>query len=80
MSLNGSFGVYASCGLSKFNGNGGSPQAAGARDQATALANRLPGAGLFELFRGIGHRWDRFRFDREADDSPAQPWGWDDLE
>ena len=55
-------------------------QEAGARDQATALANRLPGAGLFELFRGIGHRWDRFRFGREADGSPAQPWGWDDLE
>ena len=27
VNLNGSYSVYASCGLSKFNGNGGSPQA-----------------------------------------------------
>ena len=27
VNLNGSYGVYASCALSQFNGNGGSPQA-----------------------------------------------------
>lgn len=27
MNLNGSYSVYSSCALSKFNGNGGSPQA-----------------------------------------------------
>jgi hypothetical protein len=35
---------------------------------------------MFELFlRQQGDR-DRFRFGREADGSPAEPWAWDDLE
>jgi hypothetical protein len=53
---------------------------AGAEQQATALADRMPGAGLFELFRDQEHRQDRFRFGREADGSPAEPWGWEDLD
>ena len=54
----------------------------GAQDQATALADRLPGAGLFELFLGEqgGGRQDRFRFGRDADGSPDKPWGWEDLD
>ncbi len=55
-------------------------QKAGAQDQVTMLASRLPGAGLFELFREHEDRQDRFRFGREADGSPAGPWGWKDLD
>jgi len=48
-------------------------------NKATALAERLPGAGMFYLFlQRPGHQ-DRFRFGREADGSPAEPWGWEDL-
>jgi hypothetical protein len=53
---------------------------AGAPEQAAALAGRLPGAGLFELFREQEDRQDRLRFSREADDRPARPWGWEDLD
>jgi uncharacterized protein YidB (DUF937 family) len=53
---------------------------AGAQEQATALTVRLPGEGMFELFLQQEDRQDRFRFGREADGSPAKPWGWDDLE
>ena len=52
---------------------------AGAEQQAATLAERLPGAGLFELFREQKDRQDRFRFGREADGSPAKPWGREDL-
>jgi hypothetical protein len=53
---------------------------AGAQDQAAALATRLPGAGMFGLFREQESPQDRFRFGREADGSPARPWGWEDLD
>ena len=53
---------------------------AGAHEQAAALAERLPAAGMFELFRKQEGRQDRFRFGREADGSPAGPWGWEDLD
>ena len=53
---------------------------AGAPDQATALADRLPEAGMFELFREQEDHRDRFRFGREADGSPAEPWDWEDLD
>ena len=46
---------------------------AGAREQAAALADRLPWAGMFWLFRQQADRQDRFRFGREADGSPAGP-------
>ena len=55
-------------------------QKAGGREQATALAERLPGAGKFDLFRQQQDRRDRFRFGREADGRPAEPWDWDDLD
>ena len=55
-------------------------QAVGARDQATALADRLPGAGMFYLFRSQEDRLSRFRFGRDADGSPAEPWDWDGLD
>ena len=51
----------------------------GAHDQAAALTDRLPAAGMFELFvRQQGHE-DQFRFGRQADGSPAAPWSWEDL-
>ena len=53
---------------------------AGAKQQAAALADRLPGAGQFEVFREQEGRQDRFRFGREPDGSPAEPWGWEDLD
>jgi hypothetical protein len=53
-------------------------RAAGEREPAIALAERLPGAGMFEIFRK--QQEDRFRFGREADGSPAGPWGWEDLD
>ena len=53
---------------------------AGAQEQAIALADRLPGAGEFELFRRQEDHQNRFRFGREADGSPARPWDWDDLD
>ena len=52
----------------------------GAREQTAALADRLPGAGMFGVFREQGDRPDRFRFGREADGTPAAPWGWEDLD
>jgi uncharacterized protein YidB (DUF937 family)/transcriptional regulator with XRE-family HTH domain len=53
---------------------------AGAQEQATALLGRLPAAGMFELFRQQEDHQDRFRFGREADGTPAEPWGWEDLD
>jgi hypothetical protein len=50
------------------------------REITDALANRLPGAGMFKLFREQGGRQDQFRFGREADGSPAKPWDWEDLD
>jgi hypothetical protein len=57
----------------------GSLRAAGAHDQADALANRLPGAGMFELFLEQQGRQDQYRFGRNADGNPAEPWSWEDL-
>ena len=56
-------------------------QEVGAHEQAAALADRLPGAGMFELFCDQQQdRRDRFRYGREADGRPAEPWDWDDLD
>ena len=58
----------------------GSLRAAGAHEQAAVLTDRLPAAGLFGLFlKQQGHE-DQFRFGRQADGSPAAPWGWEDLD
>jgi len=53
---------------------------AGAQEQVSALASRLPGAGMFSLFLKEQDGQDRFQFGQEADGSPAGPWGWDDLD
>ena len=53
---------------------------AGAHDQAAALADRLPAAGMFGLFLEQKGLADQFRFGREADGTPAAPWGWEDLD
>jgi uncharacterized protein YidB (DUF937 family) len=55
-------------------------RAAGMEEQVTALTERLPTAGMFELFREEEGCEDRFRFGREANGSPAEPWGWEDLD
>ena len=52
---------------------------AGAHEQAAALADLLPTAGMFSLLEQKG-RADQFRFGREADGTPAAPWGWEDLD
>ena len=53
---------------------------AGAHEQAAALAARLPAAGMFGLFLEQEGPADQFRFGREADGTPATPWGWEDLD
>ena len=55
-------------------------QDAGAHQQAAALADRLPTAGMFKLYLEWQGCKDQFRFGREADGSPARPWGWEDLD
>ncbi len=58
----------------------GALREAGADEQAAALADRLPRVGMFELFLQQNGHADQFRFGREADGSPAGPWGWEDLD
>ena len=53
---------------------------AGADEQAAALTRRLPAVGMFGLFLEQQGSADQFRFGREADGTPAAPWGWEDLE
>jgi hypothetical protein len=53
---------------------------AGAHEQATALAERLPAAGRFDLFTGIGDHKERFRSGREPDHTAAAARAWDDLD
>ena len=53
---------------------------AGAHDQAAALIGRLPAIGMFRLFLEQQGLADQFRFGREADGTPATPWGWEDLD
>ncbi len=55
----------------------------GAHDQAAALTDRLPAAGMYDSFLFVLKRQgpaDQFRFGREADGTPAAPWGWENLE
>ena len=52
---------------------------AGAEKQATLLVDRLPGEGLFNLFCAQGNHQALYRFGRNPDGSPAEPWDWDDL-
>ena len=53
---------------------------AGADQQAAALTVRLPAVGMFGLFLKQNGSADQFRFGREADGTPAAPWGWEDLD
>jgi hypothetical protein len=53
---------------------------AGAHDQAAALTRRLPAAGMFWHFLRQNNPADQFRFGRQADGTPAAPWGWEDLD
>ena len=53
---------------------------AGAHEQASALADRLPAVGMFKLFLEQKGPADQFRFGREADGTPAEPWNWEDLD
>jgi hypothetical protein len=55
-------------------------QQANTAGQAAALIERLPAAGMFNLFCEQADRQDRFRFGREADGSPAGQWSWQDLD
>jgi hypothetical protein len=55
-------------------------QAPGTQNQADALAGRLPAAGLFGFIVEQPGGADQFRFGREADGRPSEPWGWEDLD
>ena len=52
---------------------------AGAHEQAAALTGRLSAAGRFGIIKQQGPA-DQFRFGRDADGTPAAPWGWEDLD
>jgi hypothetical protein len=41
--------------------------------------DQLPAAGKFEQFLELTDHATRFRFGREPDGTPAEPWTWDDL-
>jgi hypothetical protein len=46
---------------------------------ARALANRAADAGMFEVFlHAYPDEADRYRFGREPDGTPAQPWRWNE--
>jgi hypothetical protein len=53
---------------------------AGEHEQAAVLAARLSAAGMFVLGLEQQDTADKFRFGREADGTPAAPWGWEDLD
>jgi hypothetical protein len=53
---------------------------AGAEAQVRTLVDRLPAEGMFALFCRQSDHQMRYRFGREADGSPASPWGWEDLD
>ncbi|MFF7250149.1 hypothetical protein ACFZBU_40445 [Embleya sp. NPDC008237] len=48
--------------------------------QAEALIERLPAMRQFPLFAEQSDNRTRFRFGREPNGHPAEPWGWDDLD
>ena len=53
---------------------------AGAQDQVMLLIDRLPGEGSFGLFCRQGNNQALYRFGLNPDGSPAEPWGWEDLD
>ncbi|MFJ8062653.1 hypothetical protein [Streptomyces sp. NPDC096142] len=52
----------------------------GAGEQVTALAERLPAAGRFDLFIGLGENREQFRLGCEPDRRAADSWTWNDLD
>jgi hypothetical protein len=57
----------------------GALQEAGEPVHTADLIERLPAAGMFELFRKQEGRGETFQFGREADGRPAKRWAWTDL-
>ena len=47
---------------------------------STALVDRLPGTGAFQVFLRYSKLAEDYRFGRAHDGRPAAAWGWDDLE
>jgi hypothetical protein len=52
---------------------------AGAAEQASVLAGRLPTGGLIDLYLSQDQNRGQYPFGREQDGSPAPPWDWDSL-
>jgi hypothetical protein len=50
------------------------------RDQVTLLVDRLPAEGRFDLFCAQGNHQALYRFGRNPDGSPAEPWDWENLD
>ncbi|MFG1646586.1 hypothetical protein ACGFMK_40460 [Amycolatopsis sp. NPDC049252] len=47
--------------------------------EVVTAVDELPAAGQFGDFLRVGDHARRFRFGREPDGTPAEPWSWDDL-
>lgn len=54
-------------------------QAIGATGHARTLIDRLPAEGHFALFLAQEDHAGRYRFGRNPDGTPADPWTWEDL-
>ena len=52
----------------------------GAEAEAATLVNRLPAEGCFESFLVEGDNKVDYRFGREPDGIPIEPWGWENLD
>jgi hypothetical protein len=52
----------------------------GAEADVSTLVNRLPGEECFDHFLAEGDNKVVYRFGREPDGTPTDPWGWDDLD
>jgi hypothetical protein len=51
----------------------------GAPEHAAELIDHLPGLGHFALFTARHDSKARFRFGREPDGRPSEPWGWEGV-
>ncbi|MGW1743477.1 hypothetical protein ACWCPQ_32270 [Nocardia sp. NPDC001965] len=49
-------------------------------EQAATLVHRLPGAAMFSQFLDCIDDPEIFRFGRDSDGRPADPWSWSDLD
>lgn len=54
-------------------------RALGAEEYRKTLVDRLPGEGHFALFLAQDDHAARYRFGRNPDGTPADPWHWQDL-